>query len=96
MCGSLSDIDTFINEYPNIKTEVDCGGFVIEGGCAYGVSEKDCKLVKYKLTYNDADGSGYAFALAAMDFGKSAKDAVKYAATRDTYTGGRVRVFDVR
>jgi len=38
-------------------------------------------------------GSGESFALAAMDHKKNAEDAVKYAMTRDTYTGGKVHVF---
>ena len=33
-------------------------------------------------------GSGGDFALAAMDFGMTAKEAVEYAGTRDVYTGG--------
>jgi hypothetical protein len=96
MCGSLSDIEIFIGEYPDIKTNVDCGGFLIENKVAYGVYEKDGKLCKFTLTYNDADGSGYAFALAAMDFGCDARGAVKYAMTRDIYTGGRIKVIDVK
>lgn len=96
LCGSLSDIEIFISEYPDIKTKVDCGGFLIENKIAYGINETDGKLNKYTLTYNDTDGSGYAYAIAAMDFGKSAKDAIKYAMTRDTHTGGKVRVFNVK
>lgn len=37
-----------------------------------------------------AMGSGREFALAAMDLGKSAEQAVRYAMTRDTGTGGEV------
>ena len=37
-----------------------------------------------------AIGSGHDFALAAMDFGKTAAEAVAYAATRDSGTGGGV------
>lgn len=39
-----------------------------------------------------AIGSGTRFALAAMDFGKNAEDAVNYACTRDVYSGGLVTV----
>jgi len=41
-------------------------------------------------------GSGGDFALAAMDFGKNAREAVKYASTRDNCTGGKIRSFKVR
>ena len=39
-----------------------------------------------------AIGSGWQFAIAAMDHGKLAKDAVIYAATRDNGTGDGVDV----
>ena len=57
---------------------------------------KDGLLKRYALTYNDADGSGYAFAISAMDFGCDARGAVKYASTRDNYTGGRIKVINVK
>lgn len=40
-------------------------------------------------------GSGGDFALAALDFKSTAKEAVKYAMTRDYRTGGKVHVYDV-
>ncbi len=39
-----------------------------------------------------AIGSGALFALAAMDFGQSAAEAVGYACTRDIYSGGSITV----
>lgn len=45
------------------------------------------------LTETAAIGSGQDFAYSAMDFGKTAKQAVKYAMTRDSNTGGKVRTF---
>lgn len=48
------------------------------------------------LNHNAAIGSGRYFALAAMDRGKSAEDAVRYAMTRDCGSGGEVRVFSVK
>jgi len=39
-------------------------------------------------------GSGAPFAMAAIDFGMNAKEAVEYAMTRDSCTGGEVKVFD--
>ena len=41
-----------------------------------------------------AYGSGGDFAIAAMDFGEDARGAVRYAATRDLYTGGVVQSFN--
>ena len=50
---------------------------------------------KEKVSNNCSIGSGYRFGLAALDHGKSAKEAVEYAATRDIYTGGKITVFSV-
>ncbi len=41
-----------------------------------------------------AIGCGIEFALAAMDHGKTAREAVEYAATRNVYTGGLITVVD--
>lgn len=48
------------------------------------------------INYNYALGSGSNFALAALDFGKTAADAVVYASTRDNCTGANVIVFDIK
>lgn len=67
---------------------------LIKDGCVYQVAVSDSGICAYeKQTTNDGIGSGYKFALSALDFGKSAKEAVEYAATKDCFTGGKVRVF---
>ena len=95
LSGCLSDIDTFISEYPNIKSNVGCSGFSVENESVYCVSVKDERLKKSLLTYNDSDGSGYAYAISAIDFGKTAKEAIEYAMIRDSSTGGKVHVYDI-
>lgn len=45
---------------------------------------------------NEALGSGAIYALCALDFGCDCDEAVKYAARRDIYTGGKVHLFDVK
>lgn len=54
-------------------------------------------VYKNRLNHLDsyAIGSGMPFALAAMDMGMTAKEAVEYAKTRDSHTGGKVSVFDI-
>lgn len=47
------------------------------------------------LDFSDALGSGEQWALAALDHGKTAKEAVEYAMKRDPFTGGKVLVFEV-
>lgn len=57
-----------------------------------GLLEFDVDLVGTRVEYSAAWGSGKGWAMSAMDFGKSAKGAVKYAQTRDVYTGGKIQV----
>lgn len=75
--------------------DLDAIAMLISDRKAYGVSVRDGYCSHTLYDNNFAFGSGCDFALAAMDHGKSAKEAVKYAMTRDVYTGGRVRVFKV-
>lgn len=95
LCGTVSDKGLFIDMYVNgSESNVipDITGYVIDNGTAYlcHVNENGV-MQKYELEHNDAIGSGEQFALSAMDFGKNAKEAVKYAMTRDTITGGKIR-----
>ncbi len=68
---------------------------VREGKVFLALTEKDGRYSESPVTYNDAQGCGYRFAIAAMDHGKSAKEAIEYAMTRDIYTGGKIQVIDV-
>jgi len=66
---------------------------VVKGEGVYQIGVHDegiyCHLTKYG---NYSCGTGEHFALAAMDLGKSPKEAVEYAKTRCIYTGGKVKV----
>ncbi|MBX2848912.1 MAG: hypothetical protein KTR16_11370 [Acidiferrobacterales bacterium] len=42
-------------------------------------------------TFTRCLGSGGAWAQAALDFGKAPEEAIKYAMTKDIYTGGKVK-----
>ncbi|KZN54211.1 hypothetical protein [Pseudoalteromonas luteoviolacea] len=48
------------------------------------------------LQMNWAIGSGANWAIAAMDFGKSAMEAVQYACKRDKSTGGTIHSFSLK
>ena len=74
---------------------LDCWAMLIAEGKVYGVSVDDGVCTHTEYNENKTFGSGNHFALAAMDHGKSATEAVKYACTRDIYSGGRVREFKV-
>lgn len=47
------------------------------------------------MDHNQAVGSGGNWALSSLDHGKSAKEAVEYAITKDIYSGGKVHVYDI-
>jgi len=68
---------------------------VIKDGIAFFVGVFDGHMCFDKCDYNVGVGSGGTFAYCALDFGKTAKEAVEYAATKDCYTGGKVRVFNL-
>lgn len=51
----------------------------------------DGNLKSWNCTPPYALGSGEQFAIAAMDMGMTSKQAVKYAMTRDIYSGGKIK-----
>lgn len=95
LCGTNADIGVYLNDIENPPKDLDVAGVIIDGGKAYGMCF-DCDFVKWELTHDQGFGSGHQYAIAALDFGKSAKEAVKYAATKDCKTGGRIRVVKVQ
>lgn len=98
MAGDSSEIPLFIAEFnwgEESKANYGCRGFLVENGEAFEVEQNAGIFTKVKLFCNDAVGSGGCYAISAMDFGKDAKGAVEYAATRDLYTGGSPFVYDI-
>ncbi|KFA99436.1 hypothetical protein [Vibrio sp. ER1A] len=59
------------------------------------LSLDDGDVILTELNCDITAGSGEAYAQAALDFGKTAKEAVEYAMTRDCKTGGEVRVYSI-
>ena len=97
-CGATSDAEYLmsLNKREKVAVRPDCSAFLISKGSVYLVdTDRDGYCFFEKLDCNTTIGSGGAWALAAMDFGKTAKEVVNYAKTRDTKTGGKVRVFNV-
>ena len=64
-------------------------GITHEGKLWSYAGDRSCELRADKPF---ATGSGGHFALAAMDLGLSAEEAVKYASTRDMYTNDTIQV----
>jgi 20S proteasome alpha/beta subunit len=102
LSGCISDYDLLFDCFKNgdraydLPEIPDAIAFVVRDGCVSirGVTDKG-EAWTQKLTGNRCLGSGSTLALAALDFGCKAVDAVKYAATRDCYSGGAVHCFDV-
>ena len=95
-CGVIAESQRLIDSVDDSSiTDVECKAIAIINGSVYLVSNEGDKTFVSPIRWNDAIGSGEDYAKAALDFGKSAKEAVEYAMTRDTGTGGKVHVFDV-
>ena len=99
--GSVADRDAFVKYHSGELSgapahDIDCAAFIVVGGqCFESGLTKEGEAWRVLLDYNHATGSGRDHAVAAMDHGKGAIDAVKYAATRDMCTGGKISALDV-
>jgi ATP-dependent protease HslVU (ClpYQ) peptidase subunit len=95
--GAKSDESQIMELEHNDKPEVkpDCSALLVK--------DKKCYLVTFngdycsisENEYNHSIGSGGEFALSALDFGDSSKEAVEYAITKDSASGGKVHVYDI-
>lgn len=96
--GSKGDADIFIDDFEHNKeaiNNISCSGIYVKDKLVY-VAAVESGIYKTSLMdYTDGFGSGGWMALSAVDLGKSAKEAVEYAVTRDLYSGGQIRVFDI-
>lgn len=101
-CGAICDEDLLIECFKdgdkklNISVIPDANAFVLRGDNVLmrGVTQ-DGEAWTQTLTSKRCLGSGSSFALAALDFGKTAKESVEYAISRDCYSGGKVHVYDI-
>lgn len=94
--GATADFDALISAYSGSKPteKIDAIALVIDGDRVnhFAVCETDGPWrAEVLLSHPYAIGSGQEYALAAMDAGLSAYDAVRIAAKRDTSTGGKIR-----
>jgi hypothetical protein len=100
LSGVVCDENALIAAYFGTPSPVpvECSGFVVDGAklMMVGHDDKDgIWKLDLDLSNPDAIGSGAPYALAAMDMGASAEDAVRAAMKRDIYTGGLVRLFKI-
>lgn len=96
LSGAVCDEKALVAAYfgtPSL-VPIECSGYVVDGGKLMMVGHDDkTGIWKQDLDPSnpDAIGSGATYAIAAMDMGASAEDAVRAAMKRDIYTGGIVR-----
>jgi ATP-dependent protease HslVU (ClpYQ) peptidase subunit len=98
LSGVEGDCHLFSLIWPhgNSVTGGECCGFVFDCGVLYRAGfDEEGKIERQRqdLSQTWAFGSGMPFALAAMDMGASAVDAVKLAIKRDPFSGGKVKIF---
>lgn len=99
LCGSTCDFDEFMalqkGEKHKGELDLDASGIKIINSIPFYVFMHDNVMCEEKIVCNLTLGSGAKFATAAMDFGKSAREAVEYAITRDIYSGGEVKEIEL-
>jgi hypothetical protein len=101
LCGSVADTDRFI-EYMLAKDpeppkyRIDVGALYVKDGLVFrcGITT-DGEPFRSPVDHNEGSGSGGDWALAALDFGLSTKESVAYAISKDCFSGGLIRVFDI-
>lgn len=96
LCGCICDVEPFLawmDGGPKPRLEKGFQALLLSPGGPPRLYYGDLKSEPVELPY--AIGSGGHFALAAMDFGKTPEEAVRYAATRDIHTGGTITVLEL-
>lgn len=90
-------IDEMISIWNGAETNCsDFNAIAFSEGCFYLVCPgENGTITKTRIPEGDhfAIGSGSDHAITAMDMGASAKEAVKIAAKRDVYTGGKIKTW---
>lgn len=94
--GDLSEFEAFKEwfrngQIPGEKPKINEDGFTCVLLNSKGIWEYEYKLFPFKVRSQEAWGSGAHLAIAVMDHGGTATEAVKYATTRDVWSGGRVQ-----
>lgn len=101
LSGAVCDEKALIAAYFGTPSPVpvECSGYVVDGGMLMMVGhDENTGIWKQELDPSnpDAIGSGSPYALAAMDMGAGAKEAVRAAMKRDIYTGGKIRTLTIK
>lgn len=95
--GDIGEIEIFskLNHGDEIESKFHISAFLIKDESCYMAAKSGRYMSIAKMLHNDALGSGCQFAIGALDHGKSAKQAVEYAITKDCHSGGKVNVYNL-
>lgn len=98
MAGAVSDEPKFMQlwDTPKEGANLECWAFVWDGSTLWYSAADKHEIWKCPVDHPRAIGSGAKFAIAAMDMGADAKQAVKQAMKRDPFTGGKIRTFRIK
>ena len=102
VCGSTADeeklIQCILSGENSTKEDLQANAIFIEKGKAFTCgTDKDGKYWQCSTDdFVNSMGSGQDFALAGMDTGMNAMDAVKLAIKRDVFSGGVITFFDTK
>ena len=97
-CGNSGETNLLVNTFKELTeapANIDVSAYFVDKGSVYSACVDDGVYRSSLIEFNDSAGSGCEFAIAALDMGKTAKEAVEYAMTRDFYSGGKVHVYDI-
>jgi len=92
--GTVGDFQEFAEAYAGRETrrELSVSALVLDRDGLYMSSTDGREIWRTPVLAPCALGSGGDYALGAISCGKTAKEAVKIASTRDACTGGKIRV----
>ena len=101
LTGSNCDMQYFRENYEKHKkcelvdVDLDCSGFIVRDGIVYSVFIYGGVFNEDVCFCDDFAGSGGKYAISALEHGKTIKESVGYAATKNCFTGGKVHVYDI-
>jgi hypothetical protein len=98
-CGKLADYNKLVQIFngEQVESSIECAALYFDKKTKEVYHRTSDKNQPYgcKLACSVTLGSGEHFALAALDHGKNAIEAIKYTATRDICTGSNVLAYSI-
>ena len=91
--GTVGDMQEFCDSFESrrVGRELDVQAFVLDAGKLFISATEEDRIWTSPVVDSRAIGSGCEHAITAIDCGKTPAEAIKLAAKRDTYTGGKIR-----